>query len=81
MLLETPLPRNPEVTSGARAWSRSLARQPFRRVSGLNEPETPLYPAAQTIAAPGLADTEVNWLALPHWGWTRSSRWCRSSAG
>src|SRR5262249_32622613 len=45
-----------------------LARQPFRRVSGLNEPETPLYPAAQTIAAPGLADTDVSWLALPTLG-------------
>ena len=31
----------------------------------MNEPETPLYPAAQTIAAPGLADTDVSWLALP----------------
>ena len=31
----------------------------------MNELETPLYPAAQTIAAPGLADTDVSWLALP----------------
>jgi hypothetical protein len=26
--------------------------------SGLNEPETPLSPTAQTIVAPGLVDTE-----------------------
>jgi hypothetical protein len=35
------------------------------KVSGLNEPETPLYPSAQTIAASGLTDTDVSWLALP----------------
>ncbi len=35
---------------------------------GLNEPETPLYPAAQAIAAPGLADTDVRWLAPPTLG-------------
>ena len=34
----------------------------------MNEPETPLYPAAQTIAAPGLADTDASWLALPTLG-------------
>ena len=34
----------------------------------MNEPETPLYPAAQTIVAPGLADTDVSWLALPTLG-------------
>jgi hypothetical protein len=31
----------------------------------LNEPETPLFPAAQTIAAPGLVDTDASMLALP----------------
>src|SRR6266566_8775108 len=53
------------ASSGAQRLVPGLAGQPFRRVSGLNEPETPLYPAAQTIVAPGLADTDVSWLALP----------------
>jgi len=53
------------ASSGAQRPVPGLARQPLRRASGLNEPETPLYPAAQTIAAPGLADTDVSWLALP----------------
>ena len=35
---------------------------------GLNEPETPLYPTAQTVAAPGLVDTDTNRLAAPTLG-------------
>ena len=33
--------------------------------SGLNEPEVPLNPTAQTIAAPGLVDTEPTPSGLP----------------
>src|ERR1039457_4269552 len=37
----------------------------FSRASGLNDLETPLYPTAQTIAAPGLVDTDTSRLAAP----------------
>ena len=40
----------------------------FSRASGLNDLETPLYPAAQTIAAPGLVDTDTSRLAAPTLG-------------
>src|SRR5215469_9002194 len=33
--------------------------------SGLNEPEIPLSPTAQTVAAPGVVDTEFSTLGLP----------------
>ena len=34
----------------------------------MNDLETPLYPAAQTIAAPGLVDTDTSRLAAPTLG-------------
>src|ERR1017187_5500342 len=34
--------------------------QPLRSTSGLNEPDVPLAPTAQTIAAPGLVATELS---------------------
>jgi hypothetical protein len=36
--------------------------------SGLNEPVVPLNPAAQTIAAPGIVETDVSRLGLPWFG-------------
>ena len=33
--------------------------------NGLNEPEIPLSPTAQTVPAPGVADTEFSTLGLP----------------